>query len=256
MKHLLSIGLLAMINVVNAGTMGNTSSYDFDGFYGGLGTGLLSLFTTDTYAGTRSDGTGGKTGENHYIDSAVLFTGQVGYGRMLQGRTYLGVKGSIYYSPIDDRDENAFSSAAGPVLIVGSNSFLSNVKPIYNIDAVLGYEVISHVLPFVEGGVTFGNVSRNYLFNRTISNLAANTNIQYQSSFKLNSYKTEFNAGLGLNVQPTPHCILSGELVYNDLGKKSGSTSVLIPTTTTIDTQSTSLTNQAVALFVGASYLF
>ncbi|WP_019217636.1 outer membrane protein [Legionella tunisiensis] len=239
-----------------AGTMGSIEPVsNFGGFYIGLGSGITTVFTKDSFSTARSDGLGGNADTNRYTNTAVLFTGQIGYGAMFNQKTYLGAKASIYYTPLETLDETGFSTAAGNVLIVGNNSFATSLKPIYNIDAVLGYEVTPHFLPFVEAGVSFANAKRNYVFKRTRTNIAAVTNVGYQSSLNLDKYKTGYNVGLGLNYLAASNWVLSTELVYNYLGSKSDSVMVNIPLTTTTETQSRTIRNSDVAMFASISYL-
>lgn len=255
-RHLiLPLALSVSFSSGYAGTMGEPT-YDFSGFYAGLGTGFTSIFTKDTFSTTRSDGLGGNADTNRYTNTAILFTGQIGYGVMVMSQTYLGAKGSIYYTPLDTLDETGFSTAAGSTLIVGNNSITTSVKPIYNIDAVLGYQIVPHFLPFVEAGVTFADVNRHYTFKRSRTNITSLTNVKYESVLRLDDYKTGFNVGLGMNYQPVKNWFFSTELVYNYLGKESGSTTVGIPATSTTETQTRENRNSDVALFGGVSYLF
>lgn len=175
---------------------------------------------------------------------------------MLKEKTYLGAKFSVYYTPLNTLDETGFSTAAGSNLTIGSNSIRTSIKPLYNIDAVLGYEIYPHFLPFVEGGVTFAEVSQNYVFKRTRTNVGTGSNVGYQYFLNLNNYNTGFNVGVGLNYEPHKHWIFSTELVYNNLGKNSGSVTTAIPASTVTETQSRSINSSDVALFGSVSYLF
>ena len=257
MKYLHIFPIITSIGLTNlyAGTMGPIGSdYDFNGFYVGLGTGFNTVFIKNSFSTTRSDGVGGQTDKNRYTHSAVLFTGNVGYGTMLKEKTYIGAKASIYYSPLNTTDETTFSIVAGTNLVIGNNSIWTTMKPSYNIDAVLGYEPVPHVLPFVEAGVTFADVHHNYRFARTRT--GNTTHIQYDSYLNLDSYKTGYNVGIGLNYQAQQNWIFSTELVYSDLGQNSGLATVTIPGTTAIEAQSRTIKSNDIALFGSISYLF
>ena len=255
-----SLVFFMSINASIAGTMGSIdSSYDFDGFYFGLGSGFTSIYNRDTFSTTRSDGIPITAGDpdNRYTYTGALFTGNVGYGRMMfDKKTYLGVKGSLYYTPLETTNETGFSTAStSTLLIIGNNTLTTKLNPIYNIDAVLGYEVIKHYLPFVEAGVSFADVKRSYQLKRTRTNSATPpTNVKYENDFSLGGYKTTYNVGAGLSYQPHENWFLSMEVVYNYLGKRSDSHGVLIPNTSTTETQSRMIMDQSSSMFLSVSY--
>ncbi len=55
---------------------------------------------------------------------------------MFKEKMYFGVRGSVYYTPLDDTYDNAFSSAVGSNLIIGRNTHNYSLKPTYNIRAL------------------------------------------------------------------------------------------------------------------------
>ena len=240
-----------------AGTIGVSagSTYDFNGLYAGLGTGFTSLFTTDSFNTTRSNVSTLAGDTNRYTETAVLFTGNLGYGAMIDQKIYFGAKGSIYYTPLETLNETGFTTPEGTVLTVGNNSITSLVKPFYNIDAVLGYEFLPHFLPFVEAGVTFANANRNYIFKRTRTDVVSGSNVSYKSTVNLDNYETGYNVGIGFNYQVKKHWIFSTELVFNDLGKNAGAATVGIPGTAITEMQSRKMSTNAMALFASVSYL-
>ncbi len=259
MKYCKTITILLSLSISHAfaGAMGAVEpTYDFNGLYVGLGAGYTAIAINNSFVTTRSDGVGGNAGMNRYTHTDAVFSGQLGYGKMFQERVYLGGKASIQYTPLNALDETGFSTAAGSALIIGSNSIRTTVKPIYNIDAVLGYEIYPHFLPFVEAGVSFADVNHNYEFKRTRTNIATLTNVGYQSLLNLDGYSTGYNVGLGLNYQPFANWILTGEAVYTDLGKNSGLVTVAIPSSTATETHSRTISNSAISMMFSVSYLF
>ena len=255
-KKIRLFALFLGVNSLYAGTMG-VSTYTMDGFYAGLGAGINTLFTKDSFSTLRLSGQGGNVDFNRYTNSSILFTGEIGYGKMVQPKTYLGVKGSIYYTPINNLTETGFSNLGGTdVLIVGNNSITTQLRPIYNLDAVLGYEVWEHILPFVEAGISFADVRNSYTSKRTRTNVVTATNVKYEYDLSLDSYQTGFNIGIGANYQPHPNWILSSELVYNYLGKNTGSVSNVIPGVGDTEIHTRSVKGNDLALFGSISYLF
>ena len=130
------------------------------------------------------------------------------------------------------------------------------IKPIYNIDAILGYEVFPHLLPFVEAGVSFANVNSNNIKHNAVSNLASGTIMNYSTALNFGSYKTGYNVGLGSNYQLSRNWFLSSEIIYNYLGKNSASRTVNLPDLSGSEAISTSRTFQLVSLLASVSYLF
>src|SRR3990167_7589075 len=109
-KLALSIFLSLGINAINAGTMGEmTPANTFGGLYIGLGTGMLTLISEQTYSTVRVPSIRPpSSGELDYTNSAVLFDGHVGYGAMITPQFYLGAKASIQYTPLEDIHEAPF----------------------------------------------------------------------------------------------------------------------------------------------------
>ncbi|GGI85643.1 outer membrane beta-barrel protein [Legionella impletisoli] len=250
---ILSLGCTSL----NAGSMGPVEPvYDFSGFYVGLGAGFTTLYSHDSFSTSRSDGVGGDLDTNHYTHTASLFTGQVGYGTMLQNRVYLGAKGSIYYTPLNNLNETGFSTSSGNLLISGDNAIRTQMRPIYNIDAVLGYEVAPQLLPFFEAGISFADIHQNYSIKRTRTNIATLANAKYETNISLDDYKTGFNVGLGMSYQLQQHWLFSTELVYNYLGKNSDSITTPIPNTSALETHSRTIQGSTVSMFGSVSYLF
>lgn len=246
---------LALTNLF-AGTMGPiTQSAGFGGFYAGAGTGFTTVFSQDDFTVHRPGFGVVRQGTHKVSNSAVLFSGQVGYGFMLNQNAYLGAKGSVYYTPMENTYQINYSSARGPnQLASGQDSFTRSFKPIYNIDAVLGYELSPGLMPFIEAGVSFANVKHNFLFEGAVSSLNTNTVENYTGQITLDNYKTGYNVGIGANYLAHTNWILSGELVYHDLGKNNLSiTNVVNPAI--VSTHFRTEKNQAVSLLASISYL-
>ncbi len=129
-------------------------------------------------------------------------------------------------------------------------------QPTYNIDLVLGYELVPHVLPFVEAGVSFSNVHYSVDRTDTIVDVANNTVSNQFRSLNLNDYKTGYNVGLGGSYQPHPNWILTSEVVYNDMGKNSGSNSITFDNDRGTNTHVRTIQTQSVSVFGTVSYLF
>tara|TARA_R110002126_G_scaffold291755_1_gene456928 strand:+ start:37423 stop:38211 length:789 start_codon:yes stop_codon:yes gene_type:complete len=260
MKKLHVISLLAALsNPLHAGSMGSDEIASFDGAYLGVGTGFISLFNNDNFRTQRSNSTrvagGGEV--NRYTDTAIQFNGNLGYGKMMPKKTYLGAKASIYYSPIQLAGETNYSIPLGTNVITGTNTIRTNLKPIYNIDGVLGYELFPHLLSFVEAGVSFSNVTRNYEFSRSYANLTTPADtFRYSYLLNLNAYKTSYNVGVGLNYLLHDNFFLSFEVLYNDLSKRTGESSTLMGDTGVSERQSRTVYSNAVSAFASASYLF
>lgn len=251
----LLFGLAA--NVAFAGAMGDVAvANHFDGFYAGLGTGMLTLLTEDAYTSTRSTGRV-SSGQPSWSDAAVLFDGHIGYGRMVAPTTYLGAKGSVYYTLLQQKYTPSYSvPLSASTLLNSSHTDTYSLKPIYSIDAVLGYEVMPNLMPFVEAGVSFANVKANYLTRRTVSDLAANTVSAYSNNMTSDTYRTGGNVGMGASYLVKSNWFLSAELLYHYLGQTNTSQTVVEPTTGTTVTFANQSTNQSVSLLASISYLF
>lgn len=254
-KCIVASCMLALgVNNIYAGDMGK-SAYDFNGVYLGLGSGLMTLFTQENRETVRGNDT------KNFTDTAIFFSGDIGYGRMFKEDLYLGVKGSIYYTPLNHLNEGTVASSGGSQLVVGDNEVTTSLQPIYNIDAVLGYEVLPHLLPFVEAGVSFSTVNTRYRLKRTETLVSTPTStVQYGSVSTIGGNQTSYNVGLGMNYQPHKNLFFSTELMYNNLGKRRGTTTMTVPpvagTDARIDSDTRSVTSQDVVLFGSISYLF
>lgn len=260
MKKLHLMGILAALsNPLHAGSMGPETTPSFDGAYIGVGTGVISLFNNDNFRTQRSNSTriAGAGEVNRYTDTAIQFNGNLGYGKMMQQKAYLGAKAAIYYSPIQLAGETNYSIPLGTNVITGTNTIRTNLKPIYNIDGVLGYELFPHLMSFVEAGVSFSNVQRNYEFSRSYTNLTTPADtFRYSYLLNLSAYKTSYNVGLGLNYLLHNNFFMSFEVLYNDLGKRTGESSTLMGDTGVSERQSRTVYSNAVSAFASASYLF
>lgn len=258
MKQIVSGLLLSLgCSISFAGTMGNIGTpNNFNGFYAGLGTGMLNLLTKDSFASSTNTGAAPVTGNLSFTDSSVLFDGHLGYGKLFNQHTYLGAKTFAYYTPLQHIYTRSFTTTTGSVLTNGNHVDTFAVKPIYNIDAILGFEVLPHVLPYLEAGVSFSNVKANYKSFRTQSNLASNNQIAYSNDMTSNTYKTGYNVGIGANYLVQKNWFLSSELIYNYLGTGAANQSVNVPQSNTVQAFSNKATNQAVSLLASISYLF
>ena len=139
----------------------------------------------------------------------------------------------------------------GSSLKMGYVETQTTVKPIYNIDAVLGYEIAPNILPFIEGGVSFSSVYTNSFVTESHTMMPGATS-SYVDRFQNNAsgFKTGYNVGIGANYQPKKNWFLSSELVYHYLGKYSNN----YVNGPDIDTRNRKY--QLVSLFAGVSYLF
>lgn len=257
-RKVLSAVLTMSVSCVFAGTMGAVESNpNFGGFYAGLGTGMMTLMSNLSYSVTRVPTLSPSySGKASYTDTAVLFDGHLGYGQMFHEKAYLGAKASVFYTPLKHEQQGPYAAANGSLLTISNNMNTLTLKPFYNVDAVLGYEVLPHLLPFVEAGVTFANVNTRYRGARTQSNVSTGTTSYYSFALNSNKYTTGGNVGVGAKYLVNKNWFLSSELIYSYLGKDSVGTSIAVPATTTTDNHNRSRTNQAVSLLAGVSYLF
>ena len=247
-----------------AGSMGAVeSNADFSGLYAGLGTGFTNIMTKTSYSSTYSQYGGYFDESNHskYNNTPVLFTGQIGYGKMLSQTMYLGAKGSIYYTPFEintpRRNGKNLSIPISNTLLNSNFTSKASIKPIYNVDIVLGYEVLPHLLPFIEAGFTFANVIQKFNSNRSFTNTVTGEAISYNHVLSLDKYATRYNVGIGANYLVRKNWFLFSELVYNDLGKNAASVQINIPFNGSLtEVYSRSEQNKIISLFAGVSYLF
>lgn len=243
-----------------AGSMGEVKENAFNGAYVGLGTGVLTNFTTNTYTTTNYYGGASSIAPSiHDSASGVMFSGNLGYGKTIYENVYLGAKASILYTPINTTFGSGFSVVPSTNLVVANNDINTSYKPIYNINAVLGYEIRPRILPFVEGGVSFTGINRRYLLSRTFTNLESSSSVAYANMFTLNKYTTGYNVGLGANYRPQSNWMFSGELMYFGFGKISQTKSFAIPANNLIGTSVTNtkgVTLNTLAVFATVSYFF
>ncbi len=255
-KKILCVAMsLTLTSVAFSGTMSGYRDYSLDGFYIGLGTGLFNLYTDDSFIARKSNSSVSVNETEKSSYTSVLFTGNIGYGRMYTDTLYVGAKANIFYTPFNYVENDSYVVPNGSTTTFGENTYTTQIRPFYNIDAVLGYEFIPHFIPFVEGGLTFANVTKKYQLNRTVSDYLTNSSSQYSFTVNANNYSTGYNVGIGLNYQPQRHWIFAGELLYIDLGQNFGASGAQIPGTAIVDSQSRRLNSDAIALFATISYL-
>lgn len=253
-KHIFSGLLLSTsIGMAYAGEMGEISKpYDFGGFYLGLETGFGTFLARDYHTDSISTLAISQASTLNTSDTAIAFEGNIGLGKMLYANTYLGAKASIYYSPIETLTQSSLNDGS---LIEIHNSNQAYLKPIYNIDAVLGYEIVPHLLPFVEAGVSFSNVNTIDRQRNVSQDLDLKTADFFDNSINSSGYKTGFNVGMGSNYQLNQNWYISSELLYTYLGKNSASNTVPISVKAGTQTVSSTRTHQLISLMAGISYL-
>lgn len=253
-KHVVSCLLLSTaLGSAYAGDMGEINQpYDFNGFYAGLETGFGTFFTKDNHSQTFSTSGIQHSSILRDTNTAIAFEGNLGFGRMILANTYLGAKASIYYTPLETLTQSTRNTAH---LISVNNSNRTTVKPIYNIDGVLGYEIVPHLLPFVEAGVSFANVNSIDTQHKMSQDLVSGTVTSFTNSLNTSGYKTGYNVGVGTNYQLNRNWYLSSELIYTYLGKNSATSTVAVPVSAGTETISSTRTHQLASLLVGVSYL-
>lgn len=256
-RQIFAIGLWSGFSSIFAGTMGQgVMPYDFSGYYGGLGTGFSTFFDSDKHSTVLTSAPTATTAKSKSTQSAILFDGHLGYGRFIQQNTYLGAKGSVYYTPLESLAHSTKMIAGGDTLTSINNINYTTIKPVYNIDAIFGYEVYPHLLPFVEAGVSFANVSAKDTQKNIRTNLTTSTSYGYSALLTPSGYKTGYNVGLGTNYQLSKNWFLSSELIYNYLGKHTATDTVNVPVSVGTQTDTTNRTYQLVSLLASVSYLF
>ena len=246
MQHRMLLSMLFSLGLSStfAGTMGSAEPpTDFSGLYLGLGTGYASFFAADDQLGVNR--------QDRSTTGFVEFDGHVGYGQFIKEKTYLGAKGSVYYTPLEFLHDRPFLQDQGSGIKTGYLETKATVKPIFNLDAVLGYEIYPHLLPFVEAGVSFANVNTKAVVGEsfvTIPGAASSSVTRFDNN--ASGYKTGYNVGLGASYQAKQNWFLSTELVYNYLGQYSNH----YQNGADVDTRVR--TYQVVSLFASVSYLF
>lgn len=239
------------------------TNFNFNGFYAGLGSGFTNIMsnTTGSTVFSQYGGYFDEYSKSKYNNTAVLFTGQIGYGKMFRNKSYLGLKGSVYYTPFEintpRRNGKNITIPVSNTLLNSNFTSETSINPMYNLDITLGYEILPRLLPFVEGGVTFANVRQSFYSNRSFTNSVTHEAVDYSHTLKLDSYSASYNVGIGANYLINKNWFLFSELVYNDLGKDSGSVKKTIPFNNSLtETYSRSENNHIISLFAGVSYLF
>lgn len=248
-KKIAAISAITLSSVVSAGTMGEAQSVNFSGLYAGLGTGWMSLLSNPTASYPSFSGNPLNSDQFRTTNTSILFDGHVGYGRVLPSQYYLGVKGSVYYPLLQNRQSVPYFHSAGPIEISGAYTNAIDFKPLYNIDAVLGHLVSTNYLAFIEAGVSFANIANRDTQVTRVTNLATSSSVTSDSLITLNEYKTGYNIGIGMSHLMTSNLAVSAELVYHYLGKYD-STHVLPRGQTTINQQ-----YQSVSGLFSLSYL-
>lgn len=258
--------LSLFINPMFAGKMGAVDeNFDFGGLYVGLQMGALTVFTdySETKIQTGSSTTTSNSSES-ISNTAILFSGDIGYGAMLHN-FYIGGKGSMSYGPLYTKSVDSttllhgITRGTGRLVDVLDNmiaKYERSLQPIYNLDAVLGYEIIPHVLPYIEGGISFANMTLTHTENTSYSPLdnANGAPILDKQNITLNHYRTGYNLGAGINYQPYRHWILTTEVIYTNLGSNSHVIQRQIERTAVTTTATEK--NQSVGFLAGITYLF
>ncbi|MBA4260278.1 MAG: hypothetical protein CK426_09325 [Legionella sp.] len=255
MKQLIAVcGLASFLSSAFAGSMGDIGrESSFNGAYAGLGSGFSTFFVDDSHTTTLSSPVISRTQKTHGTDTSVMFEGHLGYGQSVFERFYLGGKGSVFYTPINYLKQATNSITNGTVVTINNNHNQISLKPLYNIDAVLGYELSTHWLPFIEGGLSITNVDSNNQQDSVQMNFAG-SNYEFISSLNSKGYNVNYNLGAGLSYKIQDRLLLSAELVYNYLGRYSSTSSTVVPSGS--ETVSYNRTFQLTSLFATASYLF
>ena len=254
--YITAVVLSASISTATAGSMGaKDSSYDFNGFYAGLGTGFTTFFYDDNYTFSLSNSAAHIPSRLKSTDSAIIFDGHLGYGQFIKNNTYLGAKTSVLYTPLEHNSSGVTLADANNIATIGSTTNSITLKPIYNVNAILGYEVYPHLLPFVEGGVSFANVKSNDVETSSRSNLNNSSSYSYALPVNSESYKTGYNVGFGANYQVSKNWFLSSELIYNYLGKQSATATITLPADAGTQNLATNRTFQMISMLASVSYL-
>lgn len=186
-------------------------------------------------------------------DNTSLFDGHVGYGKYFNQNMYLGAKTSVYHTPLEHALAAPFSA------IMSSSSPHQKTyaaEPVYNIDAVFGYETYPHLLPFLEAGVSIANLERAGDLSTTNNARLLAKNSLYGNLLNANQYTTGYNVGVGANYQLKKNWFLSSELIYNYLGKDAAGPAKVPTSSVMTATDSKSKSNQAISLLASVSYLF
>ena len=151
-KHTIKVVLLITgMHAAIAGGMDNTNNtYDLNGIYAGVGTGFLNFFYHDNHTISLTNPSIANTTIISASNTCILFEGHLGYGQFINPNTYLGAKGAVYYTPLAMLNQESSMLVSNNILTTNNNINQITITPIYNIDVVLGYELYSHILSFVE----------------------------------------------------------------------------------------------------------
>ena len=264
-KHAVYFLLLSSLIDAHAGSMGEIHTAHFNGLYAGLGVGESTLFAKDNYLNTINIDNFTKAELSNTLrneNTAVLFEGHLGYGKMLSPILYLGAKSSVYYTPIEILSQ---STAEIPSISIGPGAnYLTSLKnvnqismqPIYNIDGILGYEIYDNFLPFVEAGVNFSSVNNFHSQNNLIQQPNFSSPALFSGNYNTHGFNTGFNVGIGANYQTHKPWLISGELVYHNLGQYSISKTYPLANVPGFLSSSSTRTFQMVSVLVSFSYLF
>lgn len=268
MTRFLSYFLLPQIaaSLVHAETAYKPIQIHPSGFYLGLGVGESTLFASDQYKNHLTfDGFNKANIGNtiHNENTATLFEGHIGYNYNIHPKTYLGVKGSIFYTPVEILNQSTALISTPPTTLPNSPLSISlqninqiSMEPVYNINGVLTYALLERLSSFVEAGVSFSNVRNLHSQKNLIEQPATATSIEIQTPYNTNGFDTGYNVGLGANYQLSTHWLLSGQITFHDLGQysiaKSYTSSAIQGSTASTSTRAF----QMLSVFASFSYLF
>ncbi|MDF1678341.1 MAG: hypothetical protein P1U32_06565 [Legionellaceae bacterium] len=253
-KYLTTLSMIFVATqTASAGTIGET--YNMNGLYAGLGVGEATIFINEQLSNSFDAYNISTIGVVNDTRTGVLFQGQVGYGKMVQSNTYLGLKGSVYYTPLNYYATGSEEMLVDGAMVTVNDKTQFNFEPIFNIDAVLGYELYPHVIPFVQAGVSFAGVNALHIQKNSGFNMSTGGQKLYPQNLKVNKYVTGYNVGIGSTYQANKHLLLSGELIYNYIGKYFSSNTTYPNQHLRAYTSTANSLFQQVSLFVNASYL-
>lgn len=184
-------------------------------------------------------------------DNTNLFDGHVGYGKYFNQNMYVGAKTSVYHTALDHALTAPFSATTSAT---HQNAYAT--EPVYNIDAVFGYETYPHLLPFLEAGVSIANLERKGVMSTASNARLLAKNSLYANLLNANQYTAGYNVGVGANYQLKKNWFLSSELIYNYLGKDAAGPAKVPTSSVMTATDSKLKSNQAISLLASVSYLF
>ncbi len=263
--HILSGLILSQAMMASyAGSEGNLM--DVSGFYLGLGVGESTLFSSDQYKNNLSfEGFNKANISNsiHNENTATLFEGHVGYNRNIRPRTYLGIKGSIFYTPVEILSQSTALASTPSTALSGNPLAISleninqiSMEPVYNINGVLTYALLEKLTPFIEAGVSFSNVRNLHAQRNIIEQPGISPSISIETPYNTSGFNTGYNVGLGANYQLTSHWLFSGQVTFHDLGQYNASKSYSIPSIPGTTASTSTRTFQMLSVFASFSYIF